>query len=164
MALDIVTQIDTLKKYKKAFILSPDQWRALSVGNLSWENVKFEEGNKSSVPKTRGVYCFVIKHVSDALPSNGYIAYIGLVGDSNDRTLQVRYGDYLRDQRRPKRYHIHEMLNKWKDDIYFYYARVPDRRRSLARIETRLLDAVIPPFNKSDFTGDFGRIVREAWL
>jgi hypothetical protein len=55
------------------------------------------------------------------------------------------------------------MLNRWKNCIYFYYARVPDKRRSLGGIETKLLDSIIPPFNKNDFSGDFGRIVEEAW-
>ena len=95
MALDIVDQIDSLKKYKKSFILSPDQWRALSLNNLTWESVKFEKDNKGAVPRGRGVYCFIIKNVNEALPSNGYIAYIGLVGDSNDRCLRVRYGDVV---------------------------------------------------------------------
>lgn len=163
MAVDIVDQVDALKKYKKSFILSPSQWSALTLGSLTWECVKFEKGNKTSIPKVRGIYCFIIKHEHPALPSNAYIAYIGLVGDSNNRGLRVRYSDYLREQRRPKRLHVNIMLNKWKDYIYFYYVKIPDKRRSLESIETKLLDSIIPPFNKNDFSGDFGRTVEEAW-
>jgi hypothetical protein len=60
MAEDIVDRVDALKKYKKSFILSPDQWEALTLGSLAWECVKFEEGNKVSVPKARGFIALLL--------------------------------------------------------------------------------------------------------
>lgn len=163
MALDIVQQIDVLKKYKKEFILSPLQWRNFNITGLTWHKVRFCEENRLTIPEVRGVYCFMIEHRNDSFPPHGYMAYVGLVGQGNSRTLRIRYADYLRDQNRPKRIHIYELLTRWKNCIYFYYAPVPDRRKSLAKIETALLDAIVPPFNKKDFTGTFGGVVRGAW-
>lgn len=161
--LDLIKCIDDLKAYRKTFILSPPQWDGFMIEGLDWKNVKFSAENKAQIPEVRGVYCFIIKFVHEAIPSNGHIAYVGLVADKNDRTLRIRYADYLRDQRRPKRVHIYELLNRWKDNIYFYYAEVPDRQVSLSTIETALLDAIVPPYNRKDFSGKFGAIVMEAF-
>lgn len=163
MALDIIGEIDGLRKYAKKFILSPVQWEALNIPALDWQHVKFTQEHKNVVPKTRGIYLFIIRHDSNLLPLHGYIAYVGLTGDTNERTLYVRYGEYLRDQRRPKRLHIYELLNRWKNDMYFYYAAIPDKSQSLTDIETNLLDSLVPPYNRKDFTGNFGRIVEEAF-
>lgn len=163
MALDILKEIDGLTNYKKTFILSPIQWQKLGIPKVKWKSVKFSTANKTHIPKVRGIYTFIIKHDSDLLPPHGYIAYVGLTGDKKERTLHQRYGDYLRDQKRPKRINIHTLLNKWKDDIYFYFAEIPDKKISLSDIETNLLDSIIPPYNRKDFTGEFGRIVREAF-
>lgn len=163
MPLDIVNEIDGLRKYRKTFILSPVQWQLLNIPRLGWNNVKFTKENLDHVPDVRGIYLFIIKYNCDLLPNHGYIAYVGLTGNDNERTLNDRYKEYLRDQVRPKRYHIHELLNRWKDDIYFYFAEVPDRAIPLTVIETNLLDTLIPPYNRKDFTGDFGRIVEEAF-
>jgi hypothetical protein len=163
MALDIVDEIDGLRKYKKTFILSPEQWQLLNIPRLDWHHVKFLRENRDVIPQVRGIYFFMIKYETNLLPSHGYIAYVGLTGDQNERTLHLRYGDYLRDQSRPKRVHIYELLNRWKNNIYFYFAEVPDREESLTDIETNLLDSLIPPYNRKDFSGEFGKIVTEAF-
>lgn len=163
MALDVVDEIEGLKRYKKTFILSPDQWERLDIPDLNWQHVKFTTDNRTTIPKVRGIYLFMIKFNTEFLPSHGYIAYVGLTGDTNQRTLNIRYGDYLRDQIRPKRIHIYELLNKWKNHIYFCYAEVPDMTVELAGIETNLLDSLIPPYNRKDFSGEFGKIVEEAF-
>lgn len=163
MALDLLAEIDGLRKYRKTFILSPDQWQLLRIPRFAWQHVKFTSDNKDAVPSIRGIYLFMIKYDSTLLPSHGYVAYVGLTGDTNGRTLNDRYADYLRDQKRPKRVHIYDLLNRWKNHIYFYFAEVPDTTVSLSSIETNLLDSLIPPYNKKDFTGEFGRIVEEAF-
>jgi len=163
MTLDLVRRIDTLRNYKKSFILSPAQWKSFKVKGLEWESVQFGDNEKSNVPDERGVYCFMIEHRDSSFPSHGYMAYVGLVGHNNNRTLRLRYADYLRDQKRAKRVHIYELLNKWKGSIYFHYAPVKDKRRSLKKIETALLDAIVPPYNKKDFSASFGSVAREAF-
>lgn len=163
MPLDIVNEIDGLRKYRRTFILSPNQWQLLAIPRLTWRHVKFSNENKEAIPSVRGIYLFMIKHDTTLLPSHGYIAYVGLTGDRNERTLKDRYGDYLRDQKRPKRVHIYELLNRWENDIYFCFAEVTDRTVSLSDIETNLLDSLVPPYNRTDFTGEFGKIVEEAF-
>ena len=163
MPLDFATEVNTLKNYKKSFILSPIQWNQCSLKKLNWEYVKFNKSNKNIVPEVRGVYCFVIMHKAESFPPNSYISYIGITGDKSNRTLKNRFNDYLREEKNLKRAHIHYLLTTWSDDLYFYYVSIPDTNVSLSSIETQLLNAIIPPGNKMSFSGTFGQTVSEAW-
>ena len=123
MVQDFATQVNKLKGFKREFIISPEQWALLKdIPELTWTEVEFSKANKGDIPEKRGVYCFIIKSRSKSLPAHGYIAYIGITGDSSvKRNLRIRYGEYLRDLVRPKRPLVHLMLNTWENDIFFHY-------------------------------------------
>ena len=146
--------------YTQRFVIYPEQLMSLSLPtSLNWKSIKFNNENKKDVSDKRGVYAFVIQHKDNNLPNHGYITYVGITGnESSSRNLRKRYGDYLREQRRPKRRSIHMMLNKWKDCLYFNYAELEDDSVDLSFIEDRLNDAIIPPYSTNDFTAD----VRQA--
>ncbi len=164
MTSDIVKQIDSITPYKQEFILHPVQWRTCQIRDLKWQSVKFDQSHTQNIPVQRGLYSFIVKHLNNSFPSNGYVMYVGITGDKTyKRTLRSRYQEYLREIDRPKRISIHEMLNRWNGDIYFYFVPVPDKRISLSKIETSLLDAMMPPLNERDFSGSFGKIIKAAW-
>jgi len=160
--LDVIDKVNNLRQFKRSFILSPEKWRGFTMDNLEWNQTKFQTNNSEQIPQSKGIYCFVIKHDNPCFPSHGYITYIGKTGDGNERTLRDRYKDYIREKRRPKRVHIYELLNQWEEDLYFQYWEAGDDI-DLGEVETNLLDCIIPPLNRKDFTGDFGKIVREAF-
>lgn len=163
MQNDFVRLVHELKEYKQEFCLSPRQWRsARSHLDLDWYYVKFTVSNRDAVPQMRGVYAFVVEPQVPLGLAHGYLMYFGETGHDNHRTLRDRYGDYLRDQNNRKRSSIHYMLNNWRGYLYFYFAEIPDRRYSLKKLETVILDALIPPFNAGDFSADI-RAGRKAW-
>lgn len=151
---DILKLSKEMHDYSKRFVIHPDQLMGLTLPTaLEWNSLQFNEDNKKGVPEDRGVYAFVVQHNDNNLPCHGYITYVGITGnESKERNLNKRYKDYLRDQKKPKRIHIHEMLTKWKDCIYFYYAAIEDRDIDLSDVEKKLNDAIIPPYSKNDFT------------
>lgn len=163
MVSDIIKNIDDLKSYKREFILHPEQWRTCQVQDLEWQSVKFCDDSAKNIPMQRGIYSFIVQHISNSFPSNAYVMYFGITGDTNSRTLRTRYKEYLRERTRAKRVRIHEMLVRWDQDMYFYFVPIPDKSVSLADIETNLLTAIIPPFNERDFVGKFGNTVKAAW-
>ncbi|UHH10127.1 hypothetical protein LU699_18045 [Luteimonas fraxinea] len=134
------------------FYVDIKKWRAFkSSASLNWQRTRFLKANKSSVPKERGVYAFTVLMDSPDMPTHGYILYMGITGDSSGSDLQVRYGQYLADARRmSKRVKVCAMLDQWKDDLFFNFAPVPDKRVSLAKIERSFLSAIVPPVNKTD--------------
>lgn len=150
-----------LKVWEHRFILSPERWRtATSSVKLSWDWVPFDKTSKPDIPTERGLYAFVVEHCEAYFPPHGYIMYVGITGDvSRARNLRVRFGDYLRDAEKGGRSRVVVMLNMFKDNLYFYFAPLPDRTQSLSAIEKEMLAAIIPPCN-ADFIAEIAPAVR----
>lgn len=131
----------------RKFLLYPNFWEEeenrISV-ELSWQQIKFTPENVDDIPDQHGLYCFVVKpEVSNFFDTN-YLFYIG----ETQRTLKIRYGEYLRDQRgegkpRPK---VFEMLNLYREYLHFYYAETEDIN-IIEEIETKLLNTFVPAIN-----------------
>lgn len=166
MAIDFESNLRALKEYQQHVLLAPTRWHGfVPASPLNWSYVKFEAANQLAVPDVRGIYAFVVQfqdhaQLPIALPPHGYIMYAGVTGEvAVNRTLRDRYGDYLRDQKRPKRRSIWLMLNRWKDDLYFHYAPV-DAAFDLGAAEDALNDAIIPPYVTQDFSAEVRELVR----
>jgi hypothetical protein len=142
--------------YTQRFVLWPKQFKSLSVSiSLDWKKVRFSPSNTAAVEEKPGIYAFAVQHADPALPPNGYITYIGQTGGkAAHRTLRDRFGDYLREKERPKRPHVHHMLNKWDDYLVFYFAAVDTSQTDLELLEDQLNDALIPPYSKGDYSAD----------
>lgn len=163
MAFDLVEVTDALKVFERHFVISPKQLKKFStVASLVWKKVEFTPANKATIPKSRGIYAFVVEHNDLGLPPHGYVMYVGISGDTSKRTLQIRYGDYLQDKIRNKRASIHFMLNKWDECLFFHYAEVKDKRIKLSKLEQDMSDALFPPFSKKDFSAEI-RQVKKAF-
>lgn len=164
--IDFESNLAQLKNFQQNVILMPAQWRSFAPAEpLAWDKVRFTPENKANVPAQRGIYAFIVQFQDHqvlpiALPPHGYVMYAGITGEkAEDRTLFDRYGDYVRDQKRPKRYSIYSMLNKWKEDMFFHFAAVGPEF-DLGAAETALNDAMIPPYVTNDFSAEVRALVR----
>lgn len=162
MAHDFITKVDELHAACRKFLLSPQRWRTSRVKTpINWTYITFTDTNKNLVPNQAGVYAFIVRHSNDHFPNHGFIMYIGITGSNgNGRTLQNRYGDYLREQKKQKRPKIYYMLNKYPDDLQFAYAAFPDPAFNLEALELDLNDAIIPPVVVQDFTAEIRQLVK----
>lgn len=164
MPMDLITEVNRLKRFKRDFILSPLRWRQFTTkAQLNWQSVKYKKTQKTQVSTKRGIYAFVVQHPVVAFPANGYIMYIGITGLKEGRTLRIRFGEYFQVSKLRKRPHIEYMLKNWRTAMYFYFAEVTDRRLSLAKLEKEMNDAIIPPYSKNDFSANFRGTRRAAW-
>jgi hypothetical protein len=146
--------VDELEGLGRSFVLDPVGWSKFQTqATLDWWYVPFESSYRTAVPTTRGVYAFVVEYTTAQFPPHGYLMYIGISGNSNQRTLRLRYSDYLRGVTKEKRERVKWMLNKFQGCLFFYFAEVSDRRIDLAKLETDLLNVTHPPCNKADFSG-----------
>ena len=162
MIHDFVKKTDALKADLQKFLLSPDRWRTSRVSiPLTWQYLKFDAANRSSVPKSAGVYAFVVSHSNSHFPGHGFIMYIGITGsNSNGRTLHLRYGDYLREQVKNKRPKVFYMLDKYANDLQFAFSPIEDPAIDLQALELDLNDAIIPPVVVKDFSADIRQLVK----
>ena len=150
-----------LKVSECTFILNPGRWRSAARAiRLDWVKVSFNDTNSKLIPKTRGLYAFVVSHESTYFPPHAYLMYIGITGDdSHNRDLRIRYNEYLRERDNGGRAKIVTMLQAYRDDTFFYYVQIQDRRRSLERIEDDLLSSLIPPCNDK-FSAQIAKAVK----
>jgi hypothetical protein len=149
-------RIDQMHFFRQHFTLWPEHLMGMKIPvTLQWQSVQFLPANQDGVSPLRGIYAFVIQHPNTDLPPHGYVAYVGITGNAADRrTLQVRFGEYLRDQQSLDRLAVSRMLRKWRDCLYFHFAEVPDKKIDLSTIEKAVNDALIPPFSTQDFSAE----------
>jgi len=152
---DFVKLVEHLKKDSQTICLSPDLWEKSNVpDSISWTDVKFTKSEKSKIPTERGVYAFVIELRKSHFPPNHHIVYFGEVGEKGNETLRSRFSSYFSELKRPKKRAVHYPLTKYKKFIYFYFCAVPDRRRSVKKLEKHLTGTFVPEYNLRDFDSD----------
>jgi len=136
-----------LKLHVRKFLLHPDRWKEPKYKlpiKLSWKKYKFNPKNRSKIPRKSGIYCFVIiPNIKNLFPSI-YLSYVG----KTDRTLWNRYKEYLDEQngKGKPRDKIYELLNLYKEDVYFYYAEITNSS-NVEICEDNLINAFVPYVN-----------------
>ncbi len=136
-----------LKLHTRKFLLFPQFWNDDDHHidlDLNWQQVKFTEENIAAIPDQYGLYCFVVKPEVPHFFETRYLFYVG----ETQRTLKIRYGEYLRDQKglgKP-RSKIYEMLNLYKDYIHFFFAEI-DNLDDVEENEDKLLNTFVPSIN-----------------
>ena len=157
MAWDLVKLADRLKSDKEDFCLSIRQWKQFkSPVKLGWNSVPFCRSDATAVPKTRGVYAFIITLGTDSIPPNGYVTYVGETGNDSRETLQSRFVSYFSEMKDESR-KVHYILRKYRRYLHFYFSKVPNRRHNLKQIEMILCDTLVPPYNVKDFSLEMRR-------
>tara|TARA_B100000614_G_scaffold179759_1_gene160710 strand:- start:5647 stop:6183 length:537 start_codon:yes stop_codon:yes gene_type:complete len=133
--------------YIRKFFLLPNFWveAQTNIGhNLKWKKYKFTRKNISKIPKSKGVYCFVLQpHVKNFFETR-YLFYIG----QTQRTLNIRFKEYLDelDGKRKSRAKIKSILDKYYDRLFFYYV-VINSNSVIDEVEDNLIDKFIPQAN-----------------
>ena len=137
----------TVSYHIRKFLLHPPIWiepaNLISIP-LKRKRVRFTEKNKGSVPQNKGIYCFVLNPKYKYFFETRYLFYVG----KTNRTLRERYSEYLDEQAgvgKP-RLKIEEMLNLYKDYVYFYYATI-DNKTDVDVCEKKVLNTFVPPVN-----------------
>jgi excinuclease UvrABC nuclease subunit len=115
--------------------------------------VRFRKDQAATVPRSRGVYAFLVAFLSDGFPPHGYLMYVGETGDDNQQHLRSRFRSYFLEMGQESR-PIHYILRKYEKYLYFHFSAVADRRRNLKKLEAALCDALIPPYNVRDFSAE----------
>ncbi len=146
-----------------SFIFYPPFFdRAADLPTLDWKRLDFKPESRNSLPREKGVYAFAIEISKGNLPPATMILYVGKAGDTNSgNSLWKRYYDYIRTERLSDRPRIGEMLNRWKGHLSYYYATVGDGF-STGDVEQTLLDILIPPYNRGDFSPELTSLLKGA--
>ena len=147
------TPLDYWRQHRIDVVVWPEAWKKVPPGyQFQWQKIRFNAANKTAVPRDRGIYAFAVSVENGFIPSHGYIVYIGITGARKPRSLQMRYDDYLRDQRLgSKRPRIKQMFDLWEGHLDFWFAPCPDHSLDLEALEREINTMIIPPFVEKDF-------------
>lgn len=148
MAYDLdFDELARIKLHIRKFFLYPSNWNDpnnhLTI-TLNWNKYAFKPENRQYIPREKGIYCFVICPSHPNFFDTKYLCYIG----KTNRTLWERYKEYLNDQQgegKPRK-KIFEMLNLYKDCLFFYYATIGNSS-DVNICEDTLINTFIPPIN-----------------
>lgn len=136
--------------------------RANDLPPLVWQKVDFNLSSRAMVPKEKGVYAFALEINHTSMVPVTHILYIGKAGDTDSsNTLWKRYYDYIRTEKVADRVRIAEMLRQWRGKLSYYYAVVGDEF-STGVIEESLLDILIPPYNRGDYSVELSSLLKGA--
>jgi hypothetical protein len=153
---------DLAEFHVKRMVLSPEHWKSFAHPTaLAWTSVKFTYANVATIPKTRGVYTFLVQPGIANHPLCSYLLY---VGETSQQTFKGRYRQYLRDGRagdKSTRPHITDMIEKWEGFLWFCYAPIKDNQ-IIVDVEDALLSAYLPPTNK-DFPAEISKALRKLF-
>ncbi|MFB5946401.1 hypothetical protein [Albibacterium profundi] len=143
-----------IKEHIRKFLLYPGFWNDSSKHikhKIKWEKILFEDGNATSIPNKKGVYCFVVEPpVVDFIFETRYLFYIG---KASSATLRARYKNYVDEKNnvgignQKPRIKVQEMLNDYYGHIYFFYAEL--NADLVKDIEEKLLNMYMPYVNTS---------------
>lgn len=133
----------------------PLEWEKFAKKHkFKWSQVHFHGDNATKVPTKPGFYCFFIGVAPAALPPIGYPLYVG----KTERTLRVRFGDYVREKKKVHgRLHIRRFLHIFENELTFYYTPFSGTKKSILKIESELHDALRPPFCQIGFSAEVGK-------
>ena len=140
----IINERDQRKIHTRKFILWPQKWAAYNFPDLfDWEIHPFQPDQIENIPIEPGIYSFVIQ---PGIASHSHCSYLMYIGQT-ERTLRVRFREYLRDRNNPNcRPKILELLNRYKDYIHFCCSIIEEKER-IIEIESALINAFQPPCN-----------------
>ena len=142
--VDVINERDQKKIHTHKFILWPQKWEAYDLPDLfDWEIHPFQPNQIENIPCEPGIYSFVIQ---PGIASHSHCSYLMYIGQT-ERTLRVRFREYLRDRNNPNcRPKILELLNRYKDYLHFCCLIIEEKER-IIEIETALINAFRPPCN-----------------
>lgn len=136
--------------------------RANDLPELAWTRLEFKPESREEVPKKKGVYAFALELTERSLLPVTHILYVGKAGDiDSNNTLWRRYYDYIRTEKVGDRIRIAQALRQWNGSIAYYYAVVEDEV-STGDIEKNLLDILIPPLNRGDYSAELSELLKGA--
>lgn len=153
---------DKFTKYRRNFIICPDQWESLSGlhAGLNWNEVKFERASQAALSEVEGLYMFVASPKQINAPFLNYLFYVGETDN-----LKRRFGEYLAKVHGPKsgQYKMYTIIDEFPSHLYFRFVEIPGLNRAGRRmIEDQFLIGFLPPIN-SKFPQQLQSIVLAAY-
>ena len=138
----------------------PKRWADFDARHtFVWSHFDFDRSTAPTIPDQPGFYVFFVGLPPVSLPPVGYPLYVG----KTERTLRVRFSEYLREQHSARgRVRVRKFLSVFEGELYFSCAPFHGTPAEVKAVETELHNALMPPYSDIGFSADV-REGRQAW-
>lgn len=138
----------------------PKRWADFHAKHqLVWTHFQFAPSSANVIPTVPGLYCFFVGQPPASLPPVGYPMYVG----KTERTLRIRFGEYLREQNDPGgRVRVRKFLNVFEGELYFSCTPFNGTAAQVKEVETDLHNALMPAYSDIGYSAEV-RQKRQAW-
>lgn len=143
------TEEHDIRGHVKSFFLHPeflnDPTNQIHIP-LTWNRIEFNPGNQNLIPRSKGIYAFVLIPQYPHFFETRYLFYVG----KTNRTLRQRFGEYLKEMagKGKVRKKINKMLNQYSHSLYFYFAELSNSA-DVDLCEECILNTFVPHINSS---------------
>lgn len=153
------------KFFKLEMMFLPDAWNEArnwlrsNPKLCNWQTIEFppQPQQRSSLPKTSGVYIFTLEPNIFDFNKTIAILYIGKATSIYDR-IGSYIGELNKDFKNSNRPHIWRMINQWNGELKYYYMDTEDVEEA-ENFEEEMLKAFRPYFNKK-YDAETSQIMR----
>ena len=141
-----ILDLALLDFHKVEMLFLPSAWVAAPTIPCKWVRSDFPPNPRSSIPKTPGVYVFVVTTDVFDFPCANGLFYVGKA-----KNLYERISAYIGDQNiqllNTNRPLVWRMLNTWSGHLKYFYTTTTDVKAA-EHLETQMINALRPPFNR----------------
>lgn len=144
---DKVRDLAYINQHHVEMFFFPKVWKeAVDQPNLKWKTFNFPPTPRRQIPKSPGVYAFVVEpNMFNFSPANG-LFYVGKA-----TSLYDRVGAYITDlnadyDSKNTRAHIWMMLNQWDTHLKYYYV-TTNTVAEAEHLENQMILAFKPHYN-----------------
>lgn len=140
-----IDDLGIIESHSVKMMFYPKAWQNPTIYNITWKSYDFPPTPKN-IPNSPGVYAFVVEpNLFSLTPASG-LFYIGKATNLYSRIGSYK-GELKKDFLKSKRPHIWKMLHRWNGHLKYYFSTTNDVEEA-ERMETLMLNALRPPFNK----------------
>jgi len=156
---DIINQqlddVDRNNRYFVKMFLKPLSWTGITR-SLSWTEKDFPPVPRNSIPRSCGVYTFILEpNVFDMNIKS--IIYVGKATN-----LYSRISEYIseigKDGNISRRPNIWKMINTWNGHLKYHFT-LTSTVREAEELEDKIIETFIPIFNR-EFPAETSRMMR----
>lgn len=134
-----------VRNHAVEMLFLPSAWKDAVNSSHDWVELLFPPAVRGAIPKSPGVYAFVVKTELFDFPCSSGIFYVGKA-----TSLYDRIGSYIGEQNKrlvdSVRPHVWRMINQWEGHLRYIYTITADVPSAEA-LENKMINAFRPHFN-----------------
>lgn len=154
---ETLSDLALLKSFSVDILFYRKSWDDATFGQLLWVKTSFPPTPPRTIPKTSGVYVFVVDPDIFHFEQATGLFYVGKATNLYSR-ISTYKSEINKEFKKSNRPLIWNMINKWNGKLNCYYT-VTNGVEEAEVLENKMINAYRPPFNRA-YQADTSQFMR----